>query len=85
MPIARIWADTIGQARCKGPTCGARITWAELVGTGKRMCFNGELVALKIAPEKDTGRQVWYVDLSTNHWATCPDRERFVKNKGARG
>lgn len=78
-----VWGDSVGrQVKCKDPRCGQWITWAENVRTGKRMCFDGTLVALKTATMLD-GRQQWEVDLDTNHFATCPGADRFRRH-GAR-
>ena len=71
-----VFADTVGAARCRDERCGARITWAEIVKTGKRMCFTGELVALRTDTAAD-GRQVWEVDLEDNHWRSCPGAADF--------
>lgn len=73
-----ILADTVGRARCRDDRCGAFITWAENAKTGRRMCFDGELVALRTDTDA-CGRQLWEVDLATNHWATCPGAERFKR------
>ena len=72
-----VYADTVGRARCRDMNCQERITWAELVTSGKKMCFDGELVALKT--EDRDGRQVWEVDLDTNHWATCVGAKGFKR------
>jgi hypothetical protein len=72
-----VYADTVGRARCRGESCRAPITWAELVTTGRKMCFDGELVALR-TDDRD-GRQIWEVDLDANHWATCVDSKGFKR------
>jgi hypothetical protein len=74
-----VFADTVGTARCRDERCGARITWGEIVKTGKRMCFDGELVALRTDVEQGSGPQVWEVDLADNHWATCPAAKDFKR------
>jgi hypothetical protein len=74
MPTIEVFADTKGKARCRG--CDAKITWAEIVKTGRKMCFDGEPVALRT--RHDTShRLIEELDLSTNHWATCPEAGQF--------
>lgn len=70
-----IYADTRGRATCRG--CQAPIEWAEVVASGKKMCFDGEIVALRTRQDSATRRLIEVVDLSTNHWATCPKRDQF--------
>ena len=41
MKLIEVDGDTVGQARCCA--CHAPITWAEIVPSGKKMCFDGEL------------------------------------------
>lgn len=78
MKVIQVYADTVGQSRCTGPTCRALISWAQVVKTGRKMCFDGELVAIRTSHDADW-RQIWDVDLDTNHWATCPDRQQFKR------
>lgn len=70
-----IYADTRGSARCRG--CHAPIEWAEVVSSGKKMCFDGQIVALETRHEDATRRLIEVVDLGANHWATCPQRDQF--------
>ena len=71
-----IYSDTKGKARCRG--CQAPITWAEVVKSGKKMCFDGEPVA--ITTRHDEGhRLIETLDLTENHWATCPDAPAFKR------
>jgi hypothetical protein len=74
-----IFADTRGVARCRSGSCRARIEWAEIVATGKKMCFDD--VQVLHVHEDGTGRLIQTVALAKNHWATCPDRERFTRKK----
>lgn len=73
----RVWADTVQPARCRDPKCGASITFATNVKSGKAMPFDGELVALATERDAATGRQIWTVDLSTSHFASCIAAGRF--------
>ena len=78
MPDTRtieVWADTRGKARCKG--CQAPIEWAEIVKSGKKMCFDGEIVALRTRHDPQTHRLIEAVAFDTNHWGTCPQRAQF--------
>jgi hypothetical protein len=70
-----IYADTRGPGKCRG--CRAPIEWAEIVASGKKMCFDGQIVALETRHDPATHRLIEKVDLATNHWATCPDRDAF--------
>lgn len=80
-----IWSDTRGHSICRGKHCGARLLWAEVVGTGRRMCFDGEPVALKTRHDPTSGRLIETLELSANHWSTCPDALEFKFRRGARG
>lgn len=75
-----VYADTKGPGRCRG--CGAAITWAEIVDSGKRMCFTGQPVALRTEHSLDR-RLIEHLPFEDNHWAACPDRQRFAA-KGRR-
>lgn len=77
MKTIQIYADTIGRATCKG--CRAPITWAEVVTSGKRMCFDGQIVALSTHHDPATRRLVEVVDIATNHWASCPEIKSFKR------
>ena len=78
MKAIEVYADTRGVSRCTGRTCGQRILWAEVVKSGKKMCFNDpEAVALKQRAEPGSNRLIESLDLDDNHWATCPDRKQF--------
>lgn len=79
MKLVRIYADTRGVSLCSGPTCGRRILWAQVVATGKKMCFDDlDLVAIR-TEQDNAGRLIEHVDLDRNHWATCPDAKRFER------
>jgi len=41
------------------------------------MPFDGEIVALQTRHDPATRRLIEAADLSTNHWATCPQRDQF--------
>lgn len=73
----QIWADTKGKARCRG--CHAPIEWATVVASGRKMPFDGQIVALSTHHDPETRRLVEVVDLSTNHWATCSERKQFKR------
>lgn len=77
-----ILADTVGYGSCRGEHCGARLAWAETL-KGKRMPFDGELVALRTNVTPDS-RITWEVSLDQAHWSSCPDFKRF-KRGGVQG
>lgn len=73
-----VFADGQGWGQCRG--CGRRILWATIVKSGKKMCFNSPAVALTTRHDDDR-RLIESHDFNTNHWASCPDRDKF---KGGR-
>jgi hypothetical protein len=79
--LIEIWADSRGRAECRG--CRAPIEWARVVKSGAAMCFDGQIVALQTRHDPATQRLIEFVDLSTNHWATCAARDQF-RRKGSR-
>jgi hypothetical protein len=72
-----VWADTRGMATCKG--CGAVITWAEIVRSGKKMCFDGEALALQTRYDHESARMIEAIEFETNHWASCPKAKEFKR------
>ena len=77
MNTIEIYSDSRGRAKCKG--CGASIEWGTIVKSGKKMCFDGEIVALSTRHDPATHRLIEAVDFETNHWTSCPDRAQFKK------
>lgn len=77
--VIEVWADTIGVARCTGATCGQRIMWAQVVSSGRRMCFTGRPTPL--ATRHEGNRLIEAYDFAANHWATCADRQRFKRKR----
>lgn len=75
--VIEVFADTRGQAICRG--CGAPIEWAEIVKSGKKMCFDGQILALTTRHDPATQRLIERVDQATNHWATCPKAKDFKR------
>lgn len=84
MATIEIYADTRGTGRCRHEACGAVITWAQVVKSGRRMCFDGEPVALRTRHDPQTRRLIEEVDLAENHWATCPGADTFKRRGEAR-
>jgi hypothetical protein len=81
MKTIDVYADTEGFALCNGPTCGQRILWAEVVASGKRMCFTAQAAPPRIVNwhRDDNGRAIHTYDLADNHWGPCPDAKGFRK------
>lgn len=74
-----IWADTKSNARCRDSSCGAKITWAEIVKSGRKMPFNGhDLVALRTRHDEQTRRLIEIVELDS-HFSTCSNPKVFRK------
>jgi len=74
MPEVAIYADSKGPGTCR--SCGAAITWAETI-RGKRMPFDGEIVAVRTQGSAliGDGRVIEYVDTTVTpcHFETLPD------------
>jgi hypothetical protein len=71
-----IYADTRGLGTCRDARCGARLTWAEVVTSGKRMCFTGEPVARQTRHDA-AGRLIEALPWDENHWIACPGAQTF--------
>lgn len=77
----QIFADSRGLADCSAATCRARIEWAEIVASGKRMCFDAPIQVISEHVDPASRRRVQVVDLSTNHWGSCPAAPQFKKKR----
>lgn len=76
--MLKIYQDTRAAGVCR--SCGAAIEWAELV-TGRRLPFNGPIVAVLTQDDFVTRRVVQHVDtrVTLPHFATCPDAASWRK------
>ncbi len=81
---ATVFADEVSESRCTGRSCGAAVTWAKFVKSGKKCPFD-ELVILRSGTDQATGRPTHVIDLERSHYATCPDADRFRTKKPAAG
>ncbi len=79
MKTIEIYADTRGPGRCRDERCGQPIIWATVVRSGKKMCFDGEAIALRTRLEPSTRRLIEEVDLDDNHWSRCPGAAQFKR------
>ncbi len=74
MAMIQIYADSKARAQCR--SCAAAITWAEVVKSGKRMPFDGEIVAVRTQGSilEGEGRLIEHVDttITKSHFETCP-------------
>jgi hypothetical protein len=79
MAEIQIYADSVGPGRCR--SCGASITWAEVVKSSKRMPFGGEIVTLKSQGSVLEGRVKAFVDTTVNpsHFSSCPQAASWRK------
>ncbi len=79
--LLAVWDDTMGRAKCR--SCDAKITWFQMVKSGKKMPFDGEPVYIKTETDPASGQLIGYVDSSINasHFATCPDRNDWRRPK----
>ncbi len=81
MAIIQIYQDSKGPGTCR--SCGASIEWAELT-SGKRMPFNGPIVAVRTVGDLLGGqRTIEHVDttITTSHFATCKDAAAWRKKQ----
>lgn len=76
MPILEVFDETRGRGECR--SCHAPITWFELVNSGKRMPFDGDVVFVRTRTDDDR-RLVGAIDTSVNksHFATCPQASKW--------
>lgn len=75
-----VYVDTFGRARCTGANCRKEILWATVVRSGRKMCFDDPgVAALASRHEPATNRLIYALPLDGNHWAVCPDRDRFKR------
>ena len=75
-----VYQNTISQPRpCNGPTCRDQIVWAELM-SGRKMCFTAPIEPLRVY-QNTADRAIAVMPFERNHWATCPDKQKFKKGK----
>jgi hypothetical protein len=74
-----VFAATVERAQCRG--CKAAIVWATIVSSGRRMCFNSLRVVETKLERVAPFRVIKVVDLTLNHWATCPDADTFRRRE----
>lgn len=81
MAWIEIWRDSKGAGTCR--SCHAEIEWAEVVKSGRRMPFDGRIVAVLTKRDPATGRQIEVVDtaVTTSHFASCPQRDKWRKDR----
>jgi hypothetical protein len=74
----KVWADTISKqtAKCRGRRCTARIWFAQSVGRGKMMPFDGPPRPVRSELENGTGRAIWDIAETQLHFVTCKDAKR---------
>lgn len=72
--MIEIYADSRGLGQCR--SCGAAVEWAEVVKSGKRLPFDGEIVPVRTQDDLlGGGRVIEVVDttVTPSHFETCPD------------
>jgi hypothetical protein len=74
-----VFAASIQRAQCRG--CQAAIVWATIVSSGRRMCFNSLHVLETKLERAAPFRVIKVVDLTLNHWATCPNADSFRRRE----
>jgi len=70
-----VYADSRGLGKCRGPNCGAPIEWAQVTGSGRRLCFNRGVTRCAISYEPASRRRVDHLDRAAIH--ACPDAAVF--------
>lgn len=78
----KIYADTIRERDCLGQGCGQRIYFAVNVKSGKAQPFNLPVNPLAVETEMLDGREIFTIDLGTNHHASCVAAHEFRRGKG---
>ena len=81
MPELAIYQDSKGKGTCR--SCGAPIEWAELVSSGKRMPFDGKIVAVRSQANVLDDRVIEFVDTSVSptHWSSCPQAKAWSRKR----
>jgi hypothetical protein len=82
MPLISVYEDSVSKHTSPCRSCQAPITWAETLA-GKRMPFDGEIVAVRTERERATARAILVIDtaVTTSHFATCPDASTWRGRK----
>jgi hypothetical protein len=75
-----VWDDSLSSERpCNGATCREKLVWAEVVKSGRKMCFTAPAVPLRTRTDEQTGRLIAVMSFGDNHWSTCPDSKGFKR------
>jgi hypothetical protein len=74
----RVWADTEERSVCREGSCRKRLLWAEVVESGRRMCFEAAAVVLRVETDL-LDRRIHVYDLADSHWGSCTNPDRFRK------
>jgi hypothetical protein len=76
--------DSRQTARCR--SCDASIEWAVTVPNNKRMPFDHPItLSAAIDPTLPAGVVLVDMDQTRSHFSTCPDADRWRKNKAPKG
>jgi hypothetical protein len=78
MKWIEVYGDTVGRNFCRDVACEAPLIWAEVVKTGRKMCFNGDAVPVQTRHD-EAGRLIEIYDVADNHWAVCPGAKSFKR------
>lgn len=70
--MSMIWSDSRSPGTCRD--CGQPLTWVTTVWGGKRLPFDGELVALQTQHNPGDHRLIEIVDMDTCHFGRCHGR-----------
>lgn len=68
--LIRVWSRGKFTTACR--SCGAPMTMAQVVASGKWMPFDADPVALKTSQDTTTGRLVEHLDPADVHFRSCP-------------
>lgn len=80
----RVWADTVRRSTrpCRGRDCGAAMTYAVNVKSGRETPFTGsELVPLRTETDEASGREIYVMDFEDSHFRSCPNANDFSRGK----
>lgn len=78
MPTILLQLPSSGRSPCRA--CGAKLDWYYTHPIGRAMPMNAGSVAVRLrggGPNPEIGE----FDAADSHWTTCPERDRFRKDR----
>jgi len=77
MALLKVWAETKGAKPCG--SCGAAMTFYQMVKSGRKNPFDGDPVFVKTETDPESGRLIGVIDgtINPSHFATCPQSKNW--------